>query len=158
MRPPGTQTRRRPAREGLRPQLRGQAERGRRRCEMCVRFLLHSPYTPSSSSSLIQSPIPPSPFSTPYPLVLSLARKTNKILRLASSGLIMTNECIGHQPDFRQKFHDMQKQYSPEPRPFYVHLTSVIVRPFLPTHRRPILYLTLFFFLFTPSNTSSVCD
>lgn len=42
MRPPGTQTRRRPAREGLRPQLRGQAERGRRRCEMCVRFPLFS--------------------------------------------------------------------------------------------------------------------
>ena len=30
--------------------------------------------------------------------------------------------------DLRQKFRDLSKQYSPEPRPFYVHLTSVIVR------------------------------
>ena len=30
--------------------------------------------------------------------------------------------------DLKQKFREMSKQYSPEPRGFYVHLTSVIVR------------------------------
>ena len=41
-------------------------------------------------------------------------------------------------PDFKHKFKEIQKQYSPEPRPYYVYFTSVTVRapicfePFLP--------------------------
>lgn len=34
--------------------------------------------------------------------------------------------------DFQTHFKEIAKQHSPEPRRFYVHLTSVVVRPSLP--------------------------
>ena len=45
---------------------------------------------------------------------------------------------ITHSPlsvDFKEKFHAIQREYSPEPRPFYCFLTSAVVR-------HPLTYYT----------------
>lgn len=59
-------------------------------------------------------------------------------------------------PDFKQKFKEIQRQYSPEPRPYYVYLTSVTVRVRLSSIIPFLSGVRSVFLKFSPSALSRV--